>query len=206
MQEEKERDATTGSGRREAGGSGLSSRGRGALKFLFWTALSGALFALAAHWHSSGRLSAWYYHTASEDGYAVNADSFADATKESPVLLEVGSWDAIDGAQAVPVKKGDRLPANANGTISLEVLEDGGRASLERGKILVTVPWKIEEAKGFKFKNSFKHKGVKTWPWAALINVLLVIGLGVCLGYMAEGFTDFLGMKIEKIKHFEGGH
>jgi hypothetical protein len=45
---------------------------------------------------------------------------------------------------------------------------------------------------------------VKTYPWAALVNVLIVIGLGVTLGYMAEGVTDLAGYKLEKIRHFEG--
>ena len=32
----------------------------------------------------------------------------------------------------------------------------------------------------------------------------VVIALGLCLGLMAEGFTDFLGWKIKKIDHY--GH
>jgi hypothetical protein len=34
--------------------------------------------------------------------------------------------------------------------------------------------------------------------------VALVIGLGISLGYMAEGATDLFGLKLEKIRHFEG--
>ncbi len=34
----------------------------------------------------------------------------------------------------------------------------------------------------------------------------MVIGMGLTLGYMAEGFTDMLGIKLQKIKHYEGAH
>jgi hypothetical protein len=45
---------------------------------------------------------------------------------------------------------------------------------------------------------------VETYPVAAIYNVLLVIGLSISLGFMAEGFTDLLGVRIDKIQHFEG--
>ena len=59
----------------------------------------------------------------------------------------------------------------------------------------------MKEAKGFKFKDTFKHKGVETWPWSGVWNVLIVALLGLSLGLMAEGFTDMLGLKLEKIQH-----
>jgi hypothetical protein len=156
------------------------------------------------HLHASGRFSEWYYYRAAADGYAINADAFSNATKENPALLDIGSFAKIEGLQAVPVKKGDRLPLKANGIILSEQLEKGARASLDGNQIKVTVPWEMAQAKGFKYKDTFKHKGVVTFPWAAVVNVALVIGLGIALGYMAEGFTDLLGIKLEKIRHFEG--
>jgi hypothetical protein len=61
----------------------------------------------------------------------------------------------------------------------------------------------VKESKGFKFKDTFKHKGIETWPWVGVWNVLIVALLGVSLGLMAEGFTDMLGLRLEKIRHNE---
>ena len=72
--------------------------------------------------------------------------------------------------------------------------------------IKVTMPVKIREAKGFKYKDSFKHKGIQTNPWAAVWNVALILLLGLTLGLTAEGFTDMCGLKLKKIDHFEGAH
>jgi hypothetical protein len=180
------------------------SKSRAAIKFAFWTAMSAALFILVAYLHTSGRLARWYYYSAGRDGYAVNASTFHNATPQSPAMLQIGQFERIDGLEAVPVKKGDRLPENANGVISEDVLEKGRRASLESNQIKVTIPWEIKEAKGFKYKDTFKHKGVVTYPWAGVYNVFVVIGLGLSLGYMAEGLTDLFGLKLEKIRHFEG--
>ncbi len=181
-----------------------ASRGQSAVKFTFWTILAAGFLLYVAHLHTSGKFAEWYYYRASEDGYAVNADTFFHATKESPALLQIGDFKTISGLEAVPVKKGDRLPLNSNGVISTEQLENGSRASLDGNYIKVTVPWKIMESKGFKYKDTFKHKGVMTFPWAAVVNVALVISMGVSLGFMAEGFTDLIGIKLEKIQHFEG--
>jgi hypothetical protein len=177
------------------------SKGRAAVKLAFWTVIAAGLFAYAAHAHRSGQLAARFYHAAAAEGYAVNANAFATATKESPAVLEIGRFASIDGLQAVAVKKGDRLPRKANGVIAMSILKEGRRAALDGGRIRVSVPWEFQQAKGFKFKDTFKHKGIKTYPWAAAWNVLMVIGLGLSLGFMAEGFTDLLGMKLEKIKH-----
>ena len=195
------------SGREKKGRGGImakASRGRAAIKFIFWASMSVGFFVLVGYFHFTGKFSGWYYHTAKEDGYAVNADAFMNATKDNPALLKVGAFDVLDGLKAVQVKKGDRLPKMCNGIVSLEVLDEGERAVLETGNIKVLMPWKMEDSKGFKFKNTFKHKEIKTYPWAALYNVLLVFGLGISLGYMAEGFTDLIGIKVEKIRHFEG--
>ena len=68
------------------------------------------------------------------------------------------------------------------------------------------VPVQIKESKGFKFRDTYKHKGVTTNPWSGVWNVFIVCGLGFALGMMAEGFTDMLGIEVKKIKHFEGAH
>ena len=86
----------------------------------------------------------------------------------------------------------------------VKILKEGKRATLEGNHVKVTVPWEIQQAKGFKFKDTFKHKGIETDPWAAVWNVFMVLALGLSLGFMAEGFTDLLGWKIKKIEHF--GH
>lgn len=180
------------------------SRGRSAVKFLFWAAAAGATIFYFVHTFRSGQLASWYYHRAAADGYAVNANAFNDATPEAPAQLAIGQFDTIDGLQAVPVKKGDRLPRNANGIITRKILDDGKRAQITGSTITVKVPWEIKMAKGFKYKDTFKHKGVRTWPWGGVWNVGLIFVLGLTLGYMAEGFTDVLGLRLTKLKHFEG--
>ena len=87
-----------------------ASRGRAAFKFVFWASLSVGFFVLVGYFHVTGKFSGWYYHTAKEDGYAVNADAFMNATKDEPALLKVGVFDVLDGLKAVQVKNGDRLP------------------------------------------------------------------------------------------------
>ena len=46
--------------------------------------------------------------------------------KENPALVQIGPFEKIEGLQAVPVKKGDRLPVNANGVITPEQLKKRG--------------------------------------------------------------------------------
>jgi hypothetical protein len=171
------------------------------LKLATWSAVALGLCGYAVQAHRSGQLAAWFYYAAAADGYAVDADTFASATRERPVFLEIGRFDSLDGPRAAAVKKGERLPRGANGVIGTKILAEGKRASLEAGRIKVTVPWEIQQAKGFKFKDTFKHKGIATYPWAAVWNVVMVIAIGLALGLMAEGFTDLLGVKLEKIDH-----
>ena len=45
------------------------------------------------------------------------------------------------------------------------------------------VPWQIKETKGFKFKDTFIHKGVVTDPWSGVWNVAMTIAIGLCLGF-----------------------
>jgi hypothetical protein len=185
-------------------GAAAPSRGRAVFKFVFWLTVAIGLFAYAWQTHASGQLAAWYYHRAAEDGYAVDADAFKNATPKNPALLAITTSDRIDGLMAVKVKKGDLLPKNANGVITADVIKAGKRVQLEGDVLRVKVPWEIKQSKGFKYKDAFKHKGVETYPWGAVWNVVMVIGLGLALGFLAEGFTDVLGMRLEKIRHFEG--
>lgn len=178
-----------------------SSRGRGIVKFVFWTLVATAVIVFTVRSYTSGQMAEWFYHRASQSGYAVNADAFKNASKDKPALLQVTTGDALAGLQAVRVQKGQRLPRNSNGVISDEVLTKGKRATLAEATLKVMVPWEIKEAKGFKFKDSFKHKGIETWPWVGVWNMVIVALLGLSLGLMAEGFTDMLGLKLEKIRH-----
>jgi len=181
-----------------------SSRGRAAVKLLFWTVVASALFAVVARSYSSGQMAGWYYHTASLDGYAVNANALADASAEHPADLRIVPFQPIEGPMAVAVREGDRLPPNATGVISDRIVAEGKRAKLAEGVLRVTIPWEIQQSKGFKYKDTFKHKGVRTYPWSAVWNVAMTLGLGLALGFLAEGFTDFVGIRVEKIRHFEG--
>jgi hypothetical protein len=104
------------------------------------------------------------------------------------------------------VKKGDRLPANTNGVIDKKTVAEGKRVTLEGNTLKVTVPMQIKESKGFKYKDTFKHKGIETDPWGGVWSVVWILALGFSLGLMAEGFTDMCGYKLEKIKHYEGVH
>jgi hypothetical protein len=174
---------------------------KAAFKFCFWLIVSVALFGIVIHSYTSGQMIHWYYYTASLDGYAVDADLAVHATNEKPVLLNIVKQDEVKGLVAIPVAKGDRLPRNANGVISLAEIKAGKRVLLEGQTIKVTVPWQIKESKGFKDKDTFKHKGIKTNPWSGAWNVAMVLCLGLALGLVAEGFTDLMGFKIGKIEH-----
>jgi hypothetical protein len=176
-------------------------RGKAAFKFCFWLVASVALFGYIIYTYNSGQMIQWYYYTASLDGYAIDANQSMNATKDKPAVLSIRKQDQVDGLVAIPVSKGDRLPKSANGVISLAEVKSGKRAVVQGETIKVTVPWQIKEAKGFKFKDTFKHKGIRTNPWAGLWNVAMVLTLGLSLGLVAEGFTDLMGYKIEKIQH-----
>lgn len=179
-------------------------RGRGIIKFVFWAAVSAAVLGVIIQSFQSGQMASWYYYRAGETGYAIDADSFDDATPENPALLEVGRFKTLEGRQAVRVRKGARLPRNANGVITDEVIHEAKRAALVDGQIRVSVPAEIKMAKGFKFRDTFQHKGIRTYGGGAIWNVLVIFALGIGLGYMAEGFTDAIGIRLSKIRHFEG--
>ncbi len=183
-----------------------ASRGRGVIKFIVWTVIAAAIITYLWIDYYNGTLAGWYYYKSSLDGWAINSTTFKDATKDKPAILQIGSFEKIEGLQAVPVKKGDRLPANTNGVIDKKTVSEGKRATLEGNTLKVMVPTQIKESKGFKFKDSFMHKGIETNPWGGVHSVGFVLALGFALGLMAEGFTDMCGLKLEKIKHYEGVH
>lgn len=173
------------------------------VKLIFWLIAAVSLVSYISHSYTSGQMIRWYYYRASVDGYAIDANTFAKATKENPVQLAIVTANEIRGLQAVPVRKGDRLPQNTNGVISTSELKAAKRVSMDAqtNTIRVAVPTQIKESKGFKYKDTFKHKGVRTNPWSGVWNVSMVLLLGLTLGLLAEGITDFMGMKIEKIDH-----
>jgi hypothetical protein len=183
-----------------------ASRARGVIKFLVWTAVAAALITYFWMQYYNGELIKQYYFKSKANGWAVDVNAFKTASKEKPAVLQIGSFEKIEGLQAVPVKKGDRLPTNANGIIDKKTVESAKRVSLDGNTLKVTVPFEIKDAKGFKFRDSFKHKGVETDPWGGVWAVAFIFCLGISLGLMAEGFTDMCGLKLEKIKHYEGGH
>jgi hypothetical protein len=181
----------------------VNLRRRGIVKFSFWALVAAAVTGWTVRSYMNGQMAEWYYHRAAMAGYAVNADLFKNATKSNPAILQVATGDEINGLEAIRVERGDLLPRHTNGIISDEIVAKGRRALRVGATIQVLVPWEIKEAKGFKFKDTFKHKGIKTWPWAGVWNVVIVVLLGLSLGLMAEGFTDMLGIKLEKIRHHE---
>ncbi len=183
-----------------------ASKTRGAIKFIVWGAIAVAISVMFWVEYYNGTLVSWYYYRAAGDGWAVNAATFVKASKDKPAILEIGTFQKIEGLQAVPVKKGDRLPTNTTGIIGKKIVEEGKRVTLEGNTLKVTVPTQIKEAKGFKYKDTFMHKGLQTYAWGGAYSVAFILFLGLCLGLMAEGFTDMCGLKLEKIKHFEGGH
>jgi hypothetical protein len=181
-------------------------RARGTIKFLVWTVISaGLVFYFWAQWYN-GTMLKQYYYKAKSSGWAINAGTFKDATKDKPAILQIGKYDKIDGLQAIPVKKGDLLPTNTNGIIDEKTVKEGKRVVLDGSTLKVLVPSTIKDSKGFKYRDTFMHKGVETDPWGGAWAVAFILLLGCSLGLMAEGFTDMIGMKIEKIKHYEGVH
>lgn len=176
---------------------------KASVKMLFWLIVTAGLISYMVYSYESGQMVRWYYYTASENGYAIDANTFANATPKNPSQLTIVTSNEIKGLQAVPVRKGDRLPEKTNGVITPADLKSGKRVSMDAATntIRVMVPAQIKESKGFKYKDTFKHKGVRTNPWSAVWNVGMVVLLGLALGMFAEGVTDFMGMKIEKIDH-----
>jgi hypothetical protein len=183
-----------------------SHKVRGTIKFVVWTAISAAVIIYFWGQYYNGTMLKQYYYKAKFAGWAIDADNFRNASKDKPATLQIGAFDKIEGLQAVPVKKGDLLPAGTNGIIDEKTVKEGKRVKLEGNNLVVLVPSTIKEAKGFKYKDTFKHKGVQTDPWGGAWAVGFILVLGFCLGSMAEGFTDMIGMKISKIKHYEGVH
>jgi hypothetical protein len=183
-----------------------ASKTRGVIKFIVWAVVAAALSGYMWVEYYNGTLISWYYYRAAGEGWAVNAAAFKDASKDKPAILQIGSFDKIEGLQAVAVKKGDRLPVHTNGIIDKKTVAEGKRVTLDGNTLKVTVPLQIKESKGFRYKDSFMHKGIETNPWGAVWSVAFILLMGLSLGLMAEGFTDMCGLKLEKIKHYEGVH
>ena len=181
-----------------------SPRTRAVIKFCFWVAATAFVLWYAIHFYTSGVMAHWYYYQAKADGYAVNSKLLTDATPEKPVYLAVGDFKKLDGLQTVLVKKGDVLPELTTGVIGMDIVEKGRRAAIEGDALKVMIPWEMKEAKGFKYKDTFTHKNIKTNPLSGVWNLVMVGLIGVCLGYLAEGFTDMVGLKFQKIDHSVG--
>jgi hypothetical protein len=177
---------------------------RALVKFLFWAVATTVVVAYAINTYRSGQMVRWYYYESKADGYAVNATSFQQATRESPVALIIGDFPDVSGLRAVRVTKGSRLPEGTNGVIDLATVKKADRVRIEDGRLVVAVPWEIKEAKGFKFRDGFTHKNIRTNPFSGLWNLVMVGLVGLCLGFLAEGFTDVIGLKFRKIDHSVG--
>jgi hypothetical protein len=180
------------------------SRTRAAIKFLFWACATVAVFTYAIHSYRSGALVHAYYYKAKADGYAVNAASFQHATLERPVSLTIGSFEDVLGLKAAPVSKGSVLPRGTTGIIDHPVVQKGERVKLQDGALVVMVPWQLKESKGFTYRDGFTHKNIQTNPWSGVWNLVMVGLIGLSLGYLAEGFTDLVGLRFEKIDHTVG--
>jgi hypothetical protein len=180
------------------------NRGRAAIKFLFWATATVLVFAYAIRFYQSGTMVHWYYYKAKADGFAVNTKMFKDASPEMPAVLDIGDYGVLDGLKATRVNKGDVLPTDATGVIDLKTVEEGKRVQLLGSQLKVLIPWQFKEAKGFKYKDSFTHKNIRTNPVSGVWNLVMVGLIGLCLGYLAEGFTDLIGLKFHKIDHTVG--
>jgi hypothetical protein len=73
------------------------SIGRGAIKFLIWTAIAAAIIVYFWMEYFNGNLVRAYYFKSKTAGWAVNAGSFKDATKDKPAILQIGSFEKIEG-------------------------------------------------------------------------------------------------------------
>jgi len=178
-----------------------NSRVRAFVKLGFWTVATALVFAFAIYTYSSGQMASMYFHKAKANGYAINERSFANATVENPVALKVENVSEITGPQAVPVKQGDVLPKNATGVIDEGVVKEARRVALENGQLKVMIPTEVVSSKGLTTIETFRLKNIETNPAGGVWNLLVVMSMGLCLGLLAESFTDVLGIKVSKASH-----
>jgi hypothetical protein len=171
-------------------------RGRAALRLLVSGAVAAALIGVVLQSYRSGQMTRWYYHRAAAAGFAVDVTRFAAATPAAPVALAITAAPVADRPFAVRVQPGDRLPPGANGVITDAVLAAGRRAHRAGERLVVTRPFEIQTARGFRFKAGFRHQGIRPYPWAALWNLAVVLGLGLGCGLFAEALTDLLGLRV----------
>ena len=141
-----------------------ASTTRGAIKFIVSAAIVAALIAYLWVEYYNGTLISWYYYQAASDGWAINSDAFKNASKDEPASLEIGSFQKIEGLQAVPVKKGERLPPNTNGVIDEKTVQEGKRVTLEGNTLKVTVPYKLRTTAGFKVQGILQAQGYRNIP------------------------------------------
>ncbi len=136
-----------------------ASKTRGAIKFIVWAAIAVALIGYLWIEYYNGTLIGWYYYKAKSDGWAINSETFKDATKDKPAVLQIGSFDKIEGLQAVPVKKGDRLPTNTNGIIDKKTVTEGKRVTFEGNTLKVTVAEPSQGIQGIQIQGYFQAQG-----------------------------------------------
>jgi hypothetical protein len=183
---------------------GLSFRRRALIKFVFWALSTAVVFGYAISTYRSGQMVHWYYFKAKADGYALNTRLVARATPQKPATLAVGTFEDVKGLRAVPVKRGDVLPEGATGVIDLATITEGRRARISGSSLIVMIPWQLVESKGFMYRDEFTRQNVQTNPRSGVWNVLMIVAMGLSLGYLAEGFTELLGLRLKKIDHSVG--
>jgi hypothetical protein len=183
---------------------GLSFRRRASIKFAFWALVTVVVFTYAISTYRSGQMVHWYYFKAKADGYALNTRLVSDATPQNPATLAIGNFEDVSGLRAVAVRNGDVLPEGATGVIDLATIAEGRRARLSGSSLIVMIPWQLVESKGFMYRDEFTHQNVQTNPQSGVWNVLMIGAMGLSLGYLAEGFTELLGLRLKKIDHTVG--
>jgi hypothetical protein len=172
--------------------------GQALIRIAFWATVAVLVFSFAINSYLSGEMTHWYYYKASASGYAINDNTFLDASKEKPALLQVVTASQIVGQQAVKVSKGDLLPTGANGVIADADVQDGKRVLLEGGNLKVMVPTQIKEQSGIKYADSYRHKGIETNPLSGPWNVGVVLLMGLSLGMLAQALTDLFGLEFKQ--------
>ncbi len=180
------------------------SRWQSTAKALCWSTIAGLLIWTVVRAHASGQMAAWFYYRAAYDGYAIDADAVMRATPEHPAVLALSTSHRIEAATAVRVRKGDRLPAGATGVVGDDEIRKGKRARLAGSALEVTVPWLATQQAGFRFRDTFRHKGVEPNPWVGVWNLAMTLGIGLSLGLAAQGLTDLFGLRLAPIRHAAG--
>ncbi|MHB1416642.1 MAG: hypothetical protein ACYC1C_15450 [Chloroflexota bacterium] len=178
-----------------------NERTRNLIKLAFWSLATAIVFGYAINTFVGGGLTGMYFYKAKADGYAIHYGTVENATPAQPVLLTVTDSSVVEGNQAVPVKKGDLLPANTSSVISQAEVEDGRRVKLEDGQLAVLIPWEVTTSHGVASKESLRNKNIETDPMGGVWNLVMVMLMGLCLGLLGESVTDVMGIKVKKTAH-----